>query len=122
MDPDLLVPLGFFAMIAALVLGPSYMRYRRDLAMIQQGLVPTAAEPAVAHGPRAHRLERALTLTGIGLALTIGLGFTGLGPQLLGGLIPLFIGLSRLLAYLLEPTPAPGTSSVVPTSNHEEHL
>ncbi|HBN09014.1 MAG TPA: hypothetical protein DD435_10330 [Cyanobacteria bacterium UBA8530] len=99
----ILVPLGLFAMIFGLVFGVMYLRYRRDMALIQHGFDPrTLSEPSqLSREFDSSRLERALTLTGIGLALTIGLGFIGFGPWLLGGLIPLFIGLSRLLALLI---------------------
>ncbi|GEM_PF-5563930 len=98
---EIVLPLGFFALVGALVLGPGYMKHRRDMAMIQAGMVPEAAVNDTPKSGRS-RLERALTMTGLGLAITIGMLFTGFGPQVLAGLIPLFIGLSRLLSYLIE--------------------
>ncbi len=99
---DILVPLGLFATIFAIIFANNYLKYRRDMAMIQRGLDPRTPLGAQPQDFAAFRMERGLTLTGIGLALTIGLGFIGFGPWLLGGLVPLFIGLSRLLAVLLE--------------------
>jgi hypothetical protein len=57
-------------------------------------------------------LRRGIRLTFIGLALTIGMSFTGYsdgpmgpmwhpGPQLLFGLIPMFIGLSQITSAML---------------------
>lgn len=100
------VPIALFVTLFGFLSFAEYMKYRRDMAMIEKGLDPRGILGS-------SRMERALTLTGIGLALTIGLLFTGLGPQLLGGLIPLFIGLSRLLAILLEQEQAKNKSLVV---------
>lgn len=104
---DNLVPIILFIGLFGFLIATSYLKYRRDMAMIEKGIDPRGT------GSGPSRMERALTLTGIGLALTIGLLFTGLGPQLLGGLIPLFIGLSRLLAILLEQEQAKSKSLVV---------
>jgi hypothetical protein len=38
-----------------------------------------------------------ITLAAIGLAITLGLSFIGLGPWLIGGFVPLFIGLAQIL-------------------------
>jgi hypothetical protein len=54
------------------------------------------------------QLRKGITLAFIGMALTIGLSFIGLGdgswrpgPWLLGGLIPLFIGLAQVATAVL---------------------
>lgn len=99
---EILVPLGLFATIFAIIFANNYFKYRRDMAMIQRGLDPRTPLGAQPQDLAAYRMERGLTLTGIGLAFTIGLGFIGFGPWLLAGLVPLFIGLSRILAVLLE--------------------
>jgi hypothetical protein len=73
-----------------------YLRHLRDMAMIEQGMDPRttpAGQPS---------LSGALTIIAVGLALTLGMGTIGFGPWLLAGLIPLFIGLARLLAMLLQ--------------------
>ncbi|MDE2571608.1 MAG: hypothetical protein KGM44_03680 [bacterium] len=62
------------------------------------------------------RLHSGVTLTFLGLALTIGLSFIGYtsngafglpgitpGPWLLGGLIPMFVGLAQIVTALLSP-------------------
>jgi hypothetical protein len=54
-------------------------------------------------GPSPHAqidLSRGLVLTAVGLAITVGLSFIGMGPWLIGGLVPLFIGLARVLMAL----------------------
>lgn len=97
---DIIVPVVFFLCIAATILVPVWLRHQRQMAMIQHGLDPRADVP-----PGKSTLEGALTTMAIGLALTIGLSFIGLGPWLLGGLIPLFVGLARLLAVLMQDKP-----------------
>lgn len=111
---DNLIPVILFVGLFAFLTAASYFKYRRDLAIIEKGIDPRGTVAG------ASRLERALTLTGIGMALTIGLLFTGLGPQLLGGLIPLFIGLSRLLAILLEAEQAKDKGTAVSVRENEE--
>ena len=83
---------------------------------VARGAVPTRAQSAdwtpgdrCGTGmPPEVALQRGIRLTFIGLALTIGLSFIGyhhdemhFGPWLLGGLIPLFIGLSQVVIALL---------------------
>jgi hypothetical protein len=56
-----------------------------------------------------HQLRRGMQVAFIGLALCIGLGFIGYrgdgvvypGPWLLGGLIPLFIGIAQIISAVL---------------------
>jgi len=60
------------------------------------------------HDPPEVTLRKGVRLTMIGIGLTIGLSFVGLhgdsfhpGPWLLGGLIPMFVGLSHVILALL---------------------
>ncbi len=56
-----------------------------------------------------HQLRRGMQVAFIGLALLIGLGFIGYrgdgtyvyGPWLLGGLIPLFVGIAQIIGAVL---------------------
>lgn len=81
-----------------------YLRHLRDMAMIEHGMDPRLP---VGPGPQRRRsLESVLITIAVGLALTVGMSFLGFGPWLLAGLIPLFIGLARLLAWLVQPEPA----------------
>jgi hypothetical protein len=50
------------------------------------------------------QLRKGITVTFIGLAITIGLSMIGggsFGPQLLGGLIPMFVGLAQIICAVL---------------------
>ncbi len=95
--------------------------HRERMEMIRQGLVPDAraarARDAAAGYPAGGEpalvvLRKGIRLAFIGAALTIGLASIGWhdgelnpGPWLLGGLVPLFIGLSQIVtAMLSDPT------------------
>ena len=97
------------------------LKYMERIEMIRHGVNPDAAAgtPATPHatwpgmqpGVRPpippqnfagaqNDLSRALILVAIGLAITVGLSFLGNGPWLIGGLIPLFIGLAKAMMAL----------------------
>ena len=96
----LLVVLGFLAFLR-------YMSYRETIALAEKGLTRPES--------RANKplLRWGIVVAALGLALTIGLYFFGfdstdiyplhLGPWMLGGFVPLFLGLGLiLLHYLVE--------------------
>jgi hypothetical protein len=64
------------------------------------------------------QLKRGVTLTFIGFALLIGLGSIGplagisyVGPWLLGGLIPMFVGLAQVVSAILSGARFPGVNA-----------
>ncbi|MGD8405545.1 MAG: hypothetical protein PVJ21_17945 [Anaerolineales bacterium] len=89
---------GFFAFLR-------YMSYRENIALAEKGL----------NRPERKNSESILRwgilIATLGAALTIGLFFVGsgsgtnyplgLGPWMLAGLIPLFLGLTLMLIYTL---------------------
>ena len=96
----LLVVLGFLAFLR-------YMSYRETIALAEKGLTRPESK---ANKPL---LRWGIVVAALGLALTIGLYFFGfdstdiyplhLGPWMLGGFVPLFLGLGLiLLHYLVE--------------------
>jgi len=60
--------------------------------------------PATERDPRG-LLRRGCITGAVGLALLLGLLTIGIGPWLLAGLIPLFVGLAEILFALLDRTP-----------------
>ena len=92
------------------------MEHLERIEMIRHGIDPgtaTVADPSpdlttakmrgayVIHGldasPSAQvALQKGLVLAAIGLAITLGLSFIGYGPWLIGGFIPLFIGVAQI--------------------------
>lgn len=129
------------------------MQHRERMEMIKRGMPPPPG-PAVqfARSAQMYRapscgsddlespqraLRKGITVTAIGLALTLGLGSIGFlayddgqfhpGPWLLGGLIPLFIGIAQIIVALISgatfvnphigmgvPGQSPGPTSMPP--------
>ena len=96
---------GSLAVIFGFLAFLRYMRYKETIALAEKGL--TAPETQ-ANKPL---LRWGIVLTALGLALTIGLYFIGfassvnyplhLGPWMLGGFVPLFLGLGLVLLHYL---------------------
>ena len=94
----LVVIFGFLAFMR-------YMNYRETLALAEKGLT----RPEEKNGKSF--LRWGILVTALGIALTFGLYFVGfdsaenyplhLGPWMLGGFVPLFLGLSLILAHFL---------------------
>jgi hypothetical protein len=128
----LAVVLIFGGPVAAFVIMRG-MQHRERMEMIRHGIVPPprgrhdwrpqdppAPPPSAANSgyyytgawdePPQRMLRKAMGLTAVGFALTLGLGFIGFlvdpgrfvpGPWLLGGLIPLFIGLAQVFGAIM---------------------
>jgi sterol desaturase/sphingolipid hydroxylase (fatty acid hydroxylase superfamily) len=97
----LLVIFGFLGFLR-------YMNYRETIALAERGVTrPERLEAK--NGKRL--LHWGILVTGLGIALSLGLYFAGfdsaasyplhLGPWMLGGLVPLFLGLSLILSHFL---------------------
>ena len=82
-----------------------YISYRETLALAEKGL--TRPETKSNKG----LLRWGILVTALGLALSLGLFFVGfesaqnyplhLGPWMLGGFVPLFLGLGLILSHFL---------------------
>ena len=93
-----LVIFGFFAFLR-------YMNYKETLALAEKGLT----KPETKSGKGL--LRWGILVTTLGFALTVGLYFIGfgsadiyplhLGPWMLGGFVPLFLGLGLILSHFL---------------------
>lgn len=94
----LVVIFGFLAFLR-------YINYKETLSLAEKGL----AKPE--SNPNKRLLPWGIIITSIGLALTIGLysiGFDSannyplhLGPWMLGGFVPLFLGIGLILVHFL---------------------
>jgi len=94
----LLVVFGFFAFLR-------YMNYKEILALAEKGLT----KPETKSGKGL--LRWGILVTALGFALTLGLyaiGFASadnyplhLGPWMLGGFVPLFLGIGLILIHYL---------------------
>lgn len=89
---------GFFAFLR-------YMKYKETVTLAEKGLSQPEGETG------KYLLRWGILITALGAALTIGLLFVGvdagtnyplgLGPWMLAGLIPLFLGLAMILIHYL---------------------
>jgi hypothetical protein len=96
---------GSLAIIFGFLAFLRYMNYRETIALAEKGL------PRPEQKSGGGLLRWGVLITALGLALSIGLypiGFsTGydyplhLGPWMLGGFVPLFLGLSLILLHVL---------------------
>jgi hypothetical protein len=94
----LLIIFGFLAFLR-------YMSYKETLALAEKGLTRPEARSGKGF------LRWGIVLTSLGLALSIGLYLIGfnspndyplhLGPWMLGGFVPLFLGLGLILLHFL---------------------
>ncbi len=99
----LLSPCFLATVLLAFLAVIRYINYRERVQLAQLG-IPPAEESFL------ERLERrtprgilwaGLITTMVGLALLLGLATLGTGPWLLGGLLPLFVGLGMVLIYFV---------------------
>jgi uncharacterized protein DUF6249 len=82
-----------------------YMNYRETLALAEKGIT----RPEAKNGKGL--LRWGVLVTALGAALSLGLYFVGfasaenyplhLGPWMLGGFVPLFLGLGLILSHFL---------------------
>ena len=97
----LLVIFGFIAFLR-------YMNYRETIALAERGL-SRPERPEAKNGKGL--LRWGIIITALGIALSLGLypiGFSagygyplGLGPWMLGGFVPLFLGVGLILLHVL---------------------
>jgi len=95
---SLTVIFGFLAFLR-------YMNYKETIALAEKGLTKPESKS------NKRLLRWGIVVTAIGFALTIGLytiGFTSadnyplhLGPWMLGGFVPLFLGIGLILLHYL---------------------
>jgi hypothetical protein len=99
----MVVPVAIVAIIFRYVLEQRKLLHQERMAMIEKGLAPEdPKEPSEYLTPysRTRTLHSGVITTAVGLALLVGLGSMGRGPWLLGGLIPLAVGLGTLITFI----------------------
>ncbi len=93
-------PIILTALVVVLIIALRWFTHKERMGRIAQG---QSEEPQKG---KSHKTVLALGLVIglIGLALTIGLVTLGIGPWLLAGLLPLFVGLAFILvSFILAP-------------------
>ncbi len=126
------IPIVFLVAIFGTVVLLRWFKHREILALAEKGLLPAQYAQYMSASRGRGLLGWGIALVALGLALMIGLWPLGFvtrpgghaegppyplyfGPWMLGGLIPLFIGLALLITYFVtrkEEAPAPETTSV----------
>jgi len=94
----LVVIFGFLAFLR-------YMNYKETITLAEKGLTKPESKPGKG------LLRWGIVITALGFAFTIGLYFVGfasadryplhLGPWMLGGFVPLFLGIGLILVHVL---------------------
>jgi len=97
--------IGILTIIFGFLAFLRYMNYKETLALAEKGLT----KPETKSGKGL--LVWGIVITSLGLALSLGLYFIGfnspndyplhLGPWMLGGLVPLFLGIGLILIHYL---------------------
>ena len=103
-DWDIALVLGFPFIVAICGIGYAafrrYLKHKERMAMIERGLVPPEFE--IDEEARVYRSYQAspVAVTLIGVAITLGLLTLGIGPWLIGGLVPTAVGCAMLINQL----------------------
>ncbi len=127
--------LGALALFLGFIAVVRYLDHRERMSMIEHGIfaTPDANRRRVARGSAV--LRGGLVTAGVGIAITLGLYTLGyllpppfnaapgrLGPWLLPGLIPTFVGLALIASYYLappRPEPLDDTRDTLPSSDDQ---
>ncbi|MCY0900585.1 MAG: DUF6249 domain-containing protein [Firmicutes bacterium] len=103
----ILFPVFLLAVILGFILLMRYLRYKESVNMIHRPVPPTPdsmqqMSPLQARTMNPYaRLRSGIITSMVGIALIIGLLTIGVGPWLLGGLIPLAVGLGEILTFII---------------------
>jgi len=118
----LLLPLALLIILLGFITLNRYIAYKERIALAQMGFSLEDLNRDVTpirHGHRGVLWGGVITAMS-GLALLLGLATIGLGAWLLGGLLPLFVGLGMVWIYFVTPaTPreVPPAMSLAPASS-----
>ncbi|MHB0857419.1 MAG: DUF6249 domain-containing protein [Anaerolineae bacterium] len=113
----LLAPVLLVLVVLAFVTLNRYIAYKERVALAQLGFSPEDLSRHMAARSQGNRgvLWGGVVTAASGLALTLGLATLGVGAWLLGGLVPLFVGLGIVLIYYMTMGPAPINGQAVAT-------
>lgn len=116
-----MLPVAMLFVLLLFVIATRYIRYKERIALAQLGY---SLEELNREDATASRGNRGVLWGGVitamsGLALLVGLGTLGLGVWLLGGLLPLFVGLGMVVIYFMTLGSAPNRADD-PTSDEDD--
>lgn len=109
-DTDLLIVFGFPLVIVALSFAYSayqrHLRHKERMALIEKGIAPAEWSETEEEQPwrssRRSSTSSGVGVTLVGIAITLGLLTLGIGPWLIGGLVPTAVGCSMIIQQLME--------------------
>jgi hypothetical protein len=112
----ILVACALLVIILLFITLNRYISYKERVALAQLGF---SIEDLNRDAARKKYGNRGVLWGGVitamsGLALLLGLATLGVGTWLLGGLVPLFVGLGMVLIYFMTLGPAPSTEDNSP--------
>lgn len=104
----LLIPCLLLVIVLSFITLNRYISYKERVALAELGvnLEDWHRETQARRGSRGVLWGGVITAMS-GLALLLGLSTIGFGAWLLGGLVPLFVGLGMVLLYFIASGPAP---------------
>lgn len=119
-----LVPCLLLLAILVFITINRYISYKERVALAQLGFT---LEDLNRDAEAKRRGNRGVLWGGVitamsGLALTLGLATLGTGAWLLGGLIPLFVGLGMVLIYFMTMGQSPASGKDEPAGVPKEEL
>lgn len=130
-----LFPVFMLAVIFGFIILLRYLRYRENMMFMERGITPPAPPRGRPMDPQRvrrqtyyspyRRLRGGIITSLVGLAILLGLWTLGTGPWLLGGLIPLAVGLGELLTFvIMSPTRNDdfGNSGGPPDGNDDQNF
>jgi hypothetical protein len=108
----LLIPCMLLVTVLSFITLNRYISYKERVALAQLGFTieDLHRDAATRHGSRGVLWGGIITAMS-GLALLLGLSTIGFGAWLIGGLLPLFVGLGMVLIYFTASGPAPGATN-----------
>ena len=105
----ILMPVAMLLLMLIFITVNRYIRYRERVTLAQLGYAPedlSLQDLGARRGSRGVLWGGVITATS-GLALLLGLSTLGVGVWLIGGFLPLFVGLGMILIYFLSPASIP---------------
>jgi len=120
----LLIPVGLVIVVLVFVTLNRYIAYKErvDLARLGFSLEDLDEQEARKRGGNRGVLWGGVITTMSGLALLLGLSTLGRGVWLLGGLLPLFVGLGMALIYFATLGSAPSADASGKEVEHDEDV
>lgn len=113
----ILIPCAVLFVVLGFVTLNRYIAYKERVALARLGFSLEDLNKDAASKHQGHRgvLWGGVMTAMSGLALLLGLSTLGMGAWLIGGLLPLFVGLGMVFIYFNTAGAAPG-----PTVRHDE--